>query len=103
LIEGGVFAVFFFLTLNAAEEPVYMYDQIKLFKDHLFSWRWFLIKLSPNLGIIFCAFFLKNVVKWNIFTKHILLILGITLMFLFILWLEFYQFFHIINFYSNLS
>jgi hypothetical protein len=80
-----------------------MYDQIKLFKDHLFSWRWFLIKLSPNLGIIFCAFFLKNVVKWNIFTKHILLIFGITLILLLILWLEFYQFFHIINFYSNLS
>jgi len=34
MIEGGVFVVFFFLTLNATEEPVYMYDQMKLFKDH---------------------------------------------------------------------
>ena len=103
MIEGGVFVVFFFLTLNATEEPVYMYDQMKLFKDHLFSWRLFLIKLMPNLGMIFCAFFLKNIIKWNMFSKHVILILIITFLFLFILWLEFYQFFHIINFYSNLS
>ena len=48
VIEAGTFSIFFYLTLNASSEPVYMYDQIKIYKTHLFSWRWFLIKLLPS-------------------------------------------------------
>ena len=101
VIESGVFLIFFFLTLNATEEPVYMYDQMKLYKDHLFSWRWFIIKLLPGVTLIIIGYYVKNLIKWNIFTKQIWFILLITLILLYVLWLEFYQFFHIINFYSD--
>jgi hypothetical protein len=37
MCEAFLFVIFLFLTLNAAEEPVYMYDQAKVYKTHLFS------------------------------------------------------------------
>ena len=36
MIEGSLFVCFFYLVLNAPEEPVYMYDQIKIYKTHFF-------------------------------------------------------------------
>nr|YP_009512672.1 ymf68 [Uronema marinum]AXJ93364.1 ymf68 [Uronema marinum] len=102
LIESGVFLVFFYITLNAPEEPVYMYDQIKLFKTHLFSWRLFLIKLIPVISLIILSYYLILSIKWTTFSKQVPFIVSITLILIYVFWLEFYQFFHIINFYENL-
>lgn len=101
-IESGVFLVFFYLTLNCPEEPVYMYDQIKVFKTHLFSWRLFLIKLVPVVSLIILSYFLILNLKWTSFTKQVPVLTLITLMLVYIFWLEFYQFFHIVNYYENL-
>jgi len=102
LIESGVFLVFFYITLNAPEEPVYMYDQIKLFKTHLFSWRLFLIKLVPVITLIILSYYLILSIKWTTFSKQVPILVAITLTLIYVFWLEFYQFFHIINFYENL-
>lgn len=102
-LEGVVFIIFFYLTLNASEEPVYMYDQMKLYKNHLFSWKYFLPKLIFPLSLIIFGYYLKNTLKWNIFSKQIVFVLFITLMLVYIVWLEFYQFFHIINYYNTYS
>lgn len=103
IIEVGTFSVFFYLTLNASSEPVYMYDQIKIYKTHLFSWRWFLIKLLPSVAVILLGYYLQLTLKWNLFNKQNTIILTITLLLLYILWLEFYQFFHIISFFANIT
>ena len=103
VIESGVFLVFFYLTLNAAEEPVYMYDQIKLFKTHLFSWRLFLLKLVPVLTLVILSYYLILNIKWTSFSKQTPIIVSITLIFIYVFWLEFYQFFHIISFFENLT
>lgn len=103
LIEAGTFSVFFYLTLNASSEPVYMYDQIKIYKTHLFSWRWFLIKLLPSVAVILLGYYLQITLKWNLFNKQNTVILLITLLLLYILWLEFYQFFHILSFFGNIN
>lgn len=103
LIEAGTFSVFFYLTLNATSEPVYMYDQIKIYKTHLFSWRWFLIKLLPSVSIILLGYYLQITLKWNLFNKQNTVMLLITLLLLYILWLEFYQFFHILSFFGNIN
>ena len=103
LIEVGTFSTFFYLTLNASSEPVYMYDQIKIYKTHLFSWRWFLIKLLPSVAVILLGYYLQLTLKWNLFNKQNTIILTITLLLLYILWLEFYQFFHIISFFANIT
>lgn len=103
VIEAGTFSVFFYLTLNASSEPVYMYDQIKIYKTHLFSWRWFLIKLLPSVAIILLGYYLQLTLKWNLFNKQNTVILLITLLLLYILWLEFYQFYHILSFFGNIT
>ena len=36
-IEGCIFVIFLYLTLNANQEPVYMYDNSQIYKTHLFS------------------------------------------------------------------
>lgn len=100
-IESGVFLIFFYLTLNASEEPLYAYDQMKLYKEHLFSWRMFILKLIPLLTLIALGYYLKNLLKWNVFNKQVIFVLIITLILLYIVWLEFYQFYHIINYYNT--
>ena len=102
-IESGVFCVFFYLTLNASEEPVYMYDQIKLFKTHLFSWRLFLLKLVPVITLVILGYFLLLNLRWTQFSKQTPILVTITLLLVYIFWLEFYQFFHIISYYGNLT
>lgn len=101
-IESGTFLVFFYLTLNSPEEPVYMYDQIKLFKTHLFSWRLFLPKLIPVITLIILSYFLVLNIKWTSFSKQVPILVSITLVLIYVFWLEFYQFFHIISYYENL-
>lgn len=102
IIESNVFLIFAFLTLNASEEPVYMYDQIKVFKTHLFSWRWFFVKLIPVLFIMVLGYYLLLSLKWLNFSKISIIFLIITLVMIYLIWLEFYQFFHIITFYGNM-
>jgi len=102
IIESNVFLVFTYLTLNATEEPVYMYDQIKVFKTHLFSWRWFFVKLLPVLFIMVLGYYLLISLRWLNFSKTTIIFLVITLTIIYLVWLEFYQFFYIITFYGNM-
>lgn len=97
LIESATFLVFFYLTLNSSSEPVYMYDQMKLYKTHMFSWRLFILKLIPGLSLIVIGYLLQLKLKWSQFGKSTLFVLVITVLLLYVLWLEFYQFFHIIS------
>lgn len=103
IIESGVFLVYFFLTLNSSEEPVYMYDQLKLYKTHFFSWRLFIIKLLPVVTLILVGYYLQLSLKWSTFKQQSYILLLITILLVSIFWAEFYQFFHIINFYGNLN
>ena len=102
LIESGVFLTFFYLTINASEEPVYMYDQAKLFKTHLFSWRLFFLKIFLNIYLVLLSYYLLLSFNSTNFKKQNIFILSITLLLLYFVWLEFYQFFHVVNFYANL-
>lgn len=103
MLETFVFLIFFYLTLNASEEPVYMYDQMKLYKTHLFSWRWFLIKLLPSVFLILLGYYLLLNMRWGLFFKQTTLVFLLTLVLIYIVWLEFYQFFHIVNWYVNFN
>jgi hypothetical protein len=103
LLETVIFLIFFYLTLNASEEPVYMYDQMKLYKTHLFSWRWFLIKLLPCVFLILIGYYLLLNMRWGLFFKQSTLVFLLTLVLIYIVWLEFYQFFHIVNWYTNFN
>jgi len=103
LIEFSLFSVFFYLTLNANNESWYMYDQLQVFKTGLFSWRSFIMKLFPLTLLIIFGYLLLLSLKWNVFTKHILWLFILTILLIYIVWMEFYQFFHAVNFYGNFN
>ena len=51
--------------------------------------------------MIVLTYLLLLSLKWNTFTKSNNLVLGITLILLYVAWLEFYQLFHLMNCYGN--
>jgi len=103
MIEGGTFLVFLFFTLNSSQESFYMYDQINVFKTHLYSWKYFLLKVFPIVVLIVSTYLLILNLKWGFFSKHTFMLLVLTFLLSYMVWLEFYQFFHVVNFYSNLN
>lgn len=102
-IEGFLFMIFIYLTLNSNQEPVFMYDNSQVYKTHLFSWRYFLIKIFPSTLLIICSYFILLSLKWNVFSKSNFLCLLVTAVLGYIMWQEFYQFFHLMSFYGNLN
>jgi len=103
LIEGSTFSVFLYLTFNSSQESYYMFDNISFFKNHLFSWSFFLFKLILVVILLLFTYYLLISLKWNLFNKINLYLLIITILLTFITWSEFYQFYHILNFYGNLN
>lgn len=103
LIEFSLFLVYVYLTLNANQESFYMFDQIQVFKTHLFSWRLFLLKIFPLTVLLILGYFLLLSLKWNVLSKNSLLITIITLIIVNTVWVEFYQFFHVVNYYGNFN
>jgi hypothetical protein len=103
LIEFSLFMVYVYLTLNANQESFYMFDQIQVFKTHLFSWRSFLLKIFPLTVLLILGYFLLLSLKWNVLSKNSLLVTIITLIIVNVVWVEFYQFFHVVNYYGNFN
>jgi len=103
LIEIFVFGVYIYLTVNANQESFYMFDQIQVFKTHLFSWRSFLFKLFPLTFLLIIGYLFLLSLKWNVLGKHVLWLAGLTYLLTYITWIEFYQFFHVVNYYGNLN
>jgi hypothetical protein len=101
-IEGCLFIVFFYFTVNASSEPFYMYDQIQIYKNRMFSWRLFLVRLLPISFLIVVGYTLLISLKWATFSKNFFYVFILTFILSWVVWVEFYQFFHILNFYSNL-
>ena len=100
-IEGCLFVTFLYLILNANQEPVYVYDNVQVFKTHFYSWRFFLPKIISSTIMILFTYLLLLSLRWNTFTKSNNLVIVITVVFLYVLWLEFYQFFHLMNLYGT--
>jgi len=103
LLETCLLLVFVYLTFTASQESFYMFDQIQVYKTHLFSWRLFILKNIPVIFLISLVYFLILTLKWNTFSKHSIWLLTATFLLTYIIWIEFYQFYHIVNFYGNLN
>lgn len=103
MIEGGTFLVFLYLTINSSQESFYMYDQINIYKTHLYSWKYFLLKIFPIIILIVSSYLLIITTKWGLYNKQSLLLIILTFFLSYLVWLEFYQFFHVVNFYGNLN
>jgi hypothetical protein len=100
-IEASLFSVFVYLIFNASQEPVHVYDNVQIYKTHFYSWRFFLSKSILSALLIVFTYMLLLSLKWNTFSKTNNLALFITVILLYIAWLEFYQFFHLMNCYGS--
>lgn len=103
VIELFLFSIFFFLTLTANSESFNMLDQLQLYKYRLTSVRSFLVFLFPYLVLVSLTYLVLLNTKWQLFSKNSGLLAAITFLLIYIVFNEFYQFFHVINFYSNLG
>lgn len=103
LLETCLLMVFVYLTFVASQESFYMFDQIQIYKTHLFSWRLFFLKIIPVVILVVACYFLLLMLKWNTFSKYSILLLICTAFLTYVIWIEFYQFYHIVNFYGNLN
>lgn len=103
LLETCLLSVFIYLTFVASQESFYMFDQVQIYKTHLFSWRLFFLKIVPLVILLVGCYFLILTLKWNVFSKYSIWLLILTLGLTYVFWLEFYQFYHIVNFYGNLN
>ena len=102
LIESSFFVVFIYLLFNASQEPVFTYDLIQLKKFRLFSWRLFIYKVFPIYVIIILSYILLLNINTNVFSKYVLFLLLISIFLTYIFWVEFYQFFYILNWYGEI-
>lgn len=100
-IEGSLFICFVYLIFNASQEPIHVYDNIQIYKTHFYSWRFFLIKMFLSSLLIIVTYIFLLSIKWNTFTKTNNFALFITLLLLYIAWMEFYQLFHLMNCYGT--
>ncbi len=100
-IEASLFITFLYLILNANQEPVYVYDNVQLYKTHFYSWRYFLLKIFLSALLVVLVYVMLLSLKWNTFTKVNNISLLITVILLYVAWLEFYQLFHLMNCYGT--
>lgn len=101
LIEGVLLLVFFYLTLNSTWYLFNVSDQSQLFRTFLFSWRLFLVKIVPTTILLLLTFIFLLNNKWQSFSKNSLLLIIITSLIVFITWVEFYQYYHVINYFHG--
>lgn len=101
VIESSLFVVFLYLAFNASQEVPYAFDISQLDKSRLYSWKHFIFKSYFVFLIIILSYITLISIKWNIFSKTALYLLSITAILTYVVWLEFYQFFYIINWYGE--
>lgn len=101
ILEFFLFFIFLYLTCNANSESYFMLDQLQIYKKFLSPIRVFIVNLSVTTVLILLVYLTMLSLKWQFFNKITLFYLVISNILGFILFFECYQFFHLINYYSN--
>lgn len=102
-IEIFLFFIFLYFTCRASVEPVYSFDQIKLFRSGLVPilsilWSLFLFSI-----VIVVSFYLLLFFKNTTFSRNCFVIFFVTLLLLYLVWRDFYQFFFVLSYYGSLT
>lgn len=101
MIEGFLFTIFFYLLLNASGEPQFMFDQPGFYITHLISMKNFLFNAFLVVILInFFIFILINL-KFSSFRQNVFYLILITLFLVYLLFVESYQFYYLVNYYDE--
>lgn len=101
MIEGFLFLIFLFYMLNNSAEPIFMYDSVGRDRFQLINIRNFMVNSVFIVTLINLCIFIVISIKFLSIRKYIVLLLPATLILVFFLLIESYQFYYIINFYDE--
>lgn len=101
ILESCLFLVFVYLCFNASSESFFVVDEVQIFKSRLYSWRFFIFKLLPLSFLILIGYTYLLQLKHSVSSKTTLMTITITFVLTYVVWLEFYQFYHVVNYYGN--
>jgi hypothetical protein len=99
-LEGFLFVVFLYLTILANQEPFFMYDNIEFFKNYTYPWRFFLTENSIVLAIIAMSYYMLVRIKDVTVRKLYIGIYIVTILYIYLTYIEFYQFYYTVSFYN---
>lgn len=103
VLELFLFLIFVYLSFNANTESRFMLDQLQIYKEFLYPVRSFLLNIFLYFYIVLCLYIITLTLKWQNINKIESLFLIISYILGFIFFNECYQFFHVINHYSNVD
>lgn len=101
IIEGFLFMIFFYYLLNASAEPIFMYDTYGLYITQLISLKTFLLNAYLIVLVINLVAYLLINIKTVSLRKGTILLLFVTVALLYVLFVESYQFYYLLNFYDE--
>lgn len=101
LIEGFLFLLFFYYFLNSSQEPLYMYDYSSLNQELLIQLKTsYKSLILISLAIYFSYILLLNNNYLNYY-QNILLLSLISLIIIYTLYIESYQFVYVVSYYTD--
>jgi hypothetical protein len=101
LIEGFLFVLFFYYALNASAEPLFMYDQVGFYSRQLQLMDSFLVNCFLVVSAINLLIYLLIILQVNTYRQYSVFLIIITLILVYVLQVESYQFYYLTNYYDE--
>jgi hypothetical protein len=97
LIEGFLILIFFYYFLNSSQEPLYMYDYSALNQEYLISLTSIYVTSVILAFVIYLVYIILLQLNFNNWDQQALYLLIISSYIFFIFFLETYQFYYLLN------
>lgn len=101
LIEGFLFLIFFYYFLNSSQEPLYMFDYSNLNQELLIQLKASYKNMILLSLAIYLSFILILNVNFYIYYQNILILLTISLIIFYTLYVETYQFVYVLGLFAD--
>ena len=98
---GFLFLLFFYYYLNSSQEPLYMFDYSNLNQELLIQLKSSYKNMILLSLAIFLSFILILNLNYMVFSQSIVLLMLISLIVFYTLFIETYQFAYIINLFAD--
>lgn len=101
ILEGVWLILFFYYFLNSSQEPLYMFDYASLNQEYLIPLKTSYKNLIFLSLAIYLSFILMLNLNYFVFSQSILLLMLISLIVFYTLYIETYQFVYVMNLFSE--
>ena len=101
LIEGFLFLLFFYYFLNSSQEPLYMFDYSNLNQENLIQLKLCYKNMILLSICIYLSFILLLNINFFVYAQSLLILLLISLIIFYTLYIESYQFVYIVSIFGD--